>query len=125
MARWRKMMSSVQLVRKPTTLFIIFLFVKEAICEPFLYVKEGTLKSFCRIDTPAKLKPKEKHPYKVHMWAGISCRGTTNMAIFTGIMHKEFYMDTILEKYLVPYITRVFPDGNYRFLQDNDPKHKS
>ena len=33
---------------------------------------------------PKKLKPKPKHPLKVHLWGGISCRGATNIIIFTG-----------------------------------------
>ena len=31
-----------------------------------------------------KLKPKPKHPLKVHLWGGISCRGATKVVIFTG-----------------------------------------
>ena len=46
--------------------------------------------AFRRYNEPAKLEPKEKHPYKVNVWAGISTRGTTDMAIFTGITRKEF-----------------------------------
>ena len=65
-----------------------------------------------------KLKP--KHPYKVHVWAGISKRGPTEILIFTGIMRKEFYAE-ILKNGL---IEKVYPDG-HRFQQDNDPKHKS
>lgn len=30
---------------------------------------------------PAKLKPKVKHPYKLHVWAGISKRGATKILI--------------------------------------------
>lgn len=80
---------------------------------------------FRRVNQPGKLKPTVKHPYKVHVWAGISTRGATDMVIFTGIMRKEFYVDTILKQYLLPFLDETFPDGNYRFQQDNDPKHKS
>ena len=93
--------------------------------ESSIWLERHAKVCFRRHDQPAKLKPKEKHPYKVHVWAGISTRGTTDMVIFTGIMRKEFYVDTILSKYFLPYINEVFPDGNYRFTQDNDPKHKS
>ena len=44
-----------------------------------------------------KLKSTVKHPYKVHVWAGISKRGPTNMVIYNGIMRKEFYVDTLLK----------------------------
>ena len=80
---------------------------------------------FRRINAPAKLKPKVKHPYKVHVWAGVRTRGTTDTAIFTGIMPKDFYVDTILSKYLVPFINEMFPDANHFFVQENDPKQKS
>lgn len=70
-----------------------------------------------------KLKPTVKHPYKLHVWAGISKRGPTPLIIFDGIMCAYFYV-TLLEKGLVPFTQKVFPDG-YRFQQDNDPKHAS
>ena len=73
---------------------------------------------------PAKLKPKVKHPYKVHVWAGISKRGATKILIFTGIMRKEFFVESILKDTLLPFVAETFPDG-HRFQQDNDPKHKS
>ena len=73
---------------------------------------------------PAKLKPTVKHPYKVHVWGGISKRGATSILIFTGIMKKEFYVEAILRDTLLPFVRERFPDG-YRFQQDNDPKHKS
>ena len=69
---------------------------------------------------PAKLKPKVKHPYKVHVWAGISKRGATKIFIFTGIMKKEFFVGSIL----LPFVVETFPDG-HRFQQDNDLKHES
>lgn len=51
-----------------------------------------------------KLKPRSKHPFKVHIWAGISKRSATPVLIFTGIMRKEFYVGEILEKVLLPLI---------------------
>ena len=57
--------------------------------------------------------------------AGISKRSATPVLIFTGIMKKEFYVGEILEKVLLPFTQSTFPDGDYRFQQDNDPKHKS
>ena len=64
-----------------------------------------------------------KHPVKVHVWAGISVRGSAGICIFTGIMKAPLYVQ-ILEKTLLPFIRDVFPDG-HRFMQDNDPKHTS
>ena len=73
---------------------------------------------------PAKLKLKVKHPYKVHVWAGISKRDATLILLFTGIMKADFYVDSILHDTLLPFVHQTFPDG-YCFQQDNDPKHTS
>lgn len=71
-----------------------------------------------------KLKGRAKHPFKVHVWAGISKRGPTRIVIFTGNMDATFYVREILENTLLPFIQSTFPDG-HRFQQDNDPKHTS
>ena len=47
-------------------------------------------------------KPCPKHPVKVHVWAGISCREPTGVCIFDGIMDVPMYTN-ILNQYLVPY----------------------
>ena len=73
-------------------------------------------------DSVAPLIPMPKHPYKVHVWAGTSRRGTTSILIFDGIMKSSFYIDSILTLGLLPFIKRVFPD-RHRLQQDNDPKH--
>ena len=69
------------------------------------------------------LKPRPKHPVKVHVWAGISRRGPTSIVIFKGIMNADLYV-TILQNGLLPFINRTYPDS-HRFMQDNDPKHTS
>ena len=60
-----------------------------------------------------------KHPTKVHVWAGISRRGSAGiyMYIFEGIMKKELYAGAML----VLFIKDVFP-ATHKFMQDNDPK---
>ena len=86
---------------------------------------ESNLKlSFRRWWEPPKLKGKPKHPYKVHVWAGISKRGATTLAVFGGIMESTFFTEDLLSKSLMPFIRETFPDG-HRFQQDNDPKHTS
>ncbi|KAK3106818.1 hypothetical protein FSP39_000486 [Pinctada imbricata] len=75
-------------------------------------------------DASAPYVPKPKHPLKIHVWAGISKRGATQIVLFEGIMRKEFFVSEILENTLLPFIRQKFPD-NHRFQQDNDPKHKS
>lgn len=68
------------------------------------------------------LNGQPKHPYKVHVWAGISQRGATHVAIFAGIMVAEFFVHGVLKEHLLPFIDQKFPDS-YRFMQDSDPKH--
>ena len=70
-----------------------------------------------------KLKPRAKHPVKIHVWAAISNRGASSVVLFNGIMNATCYT-MILEKGLLPLIESKFPDG-HRFQQDNDPKHTS
>ena len=64
-----------------------------------------------------------KHLTKVHVWAGISEKGATEICIFEGIMNAALYTD-ILENTLVPFVNNRYPDG-HKFMQDNDPKHTS
>ena len=63
-----------------------------------------------------------KHPTKVHVWAGISCKGKTPVVIFEGTMNGAGYID-VLKAGLIPYLNAV--DNSPRFMQDNDPKHTS
>jgi len=60
---------------------------------------------------------------QVHVWAGISTRGATNICIFEGNMDSVAYQD-ILSRFLLPFVHNKSPKG-YRFMQDNDPKHTS
>ena len=77
----------------------------------------------CINDTYCRLIPRPKHPLKVHVWAGISCRGATDVCIFEGIMKADLYTD-ILGTTLLPFLRQTYPD-NHKFMQDNDPKHTS
>ena len=84
--------------------------------------KHGKL-TFRRVRQPRKLKPRPKHPAKIHVWAAISCRGASSIILFTGIMNAIRYTK-ILEAGLLPLIQEKF-EGGHRFQQDNDPKHVS
>lgn len=80
--------------------------------------------SFRRKWEPPKMKGRPKHPYKVHLWAGILRRGATKVLIFIGNMDAQFYTEHILKRTLLPFIRKKFADG-HRFPQDNDLKHTS
>lgn len=69
------------------------------------------------------MKQRAKHPVKVHVWAGISSKGATNVIMFTGILNAE-RLSIVLEKGLLPFIRETFP-YRHRLQQDNDPKHAS
>lgn len=79
--------------------------------------------SFRKKGEPAVLKPRPKHPTKVHVWAGISKKGPTPIVIFEGRMNASLYIE-ILQNGLLPFIRRKFP-ASHRLMQDNDPKHTS
>ena len=72
---------------------------------------------------PGRPKPRPKHPYKVHLWAGISARGATKAVIFDGKMDRFRYVN-VLAHGLMPFLHTSYPDG-HRLIQDNDPKHTS
>ena len=72
---------------------------------------------------PRKLKPRPKHPAKLHIWGAILSRGAASVVMFTGIMDAIRFSE-ILDASLVPFIAECFPDG-HRFQMDNDPKHRS
>ena len=77
---------------------------------------------FRRVKQPRKLKPRPKHPVKVHLWVSISQRGAMPTVIFTGTLASIWYCHNILEKDLLPFLKEAFAN-HHQFQQDNDPKH--
>ena len=85
---------------------------------------ENHRRNFClKNGRKPRYKPRPKHPIKVHVWAGISMRGTASICIFEGRMNTPLFT-SILEQALPPFMRDVYPDG-CRLVQDNDPKHNS
>ena len=64
-----------------------------------------------------RLKGRPRHPFKVHVWAAISRRGVSKIAIFTRIMDATFFIEGVLRPHLLPFIESVYPDG-HRFMQN-------
>ena len=71
---------------------------------------------------PSPLPLRAKHPTKVHVWAGISWIGATEIVIFDGLMDAEGYAD-ILRTALLPFLREKLPQ--HRLMQDDDPKRTS
>lgn len=55
-----------------------------------------------------KLKPRAKHPTKVHVWGGISWNGATAVCIFSGILNAQRYVE-ILQRSLLPSLRNMYP----------------
>lgn len=73
-------------------------------------------KSSRRIGQPKPLRPKPKHPAKVHIWGAISMRGASSIVIFTQNLNATRYAK-ILDQALLPFIQTKFQSG-HRFQQD-------
>ena len=43
--------------------------------------------TFHKSNQPSRLKGRAKHPPKVHIWGGISCKGATAIVLFFGYSH--------------------------------------
>ena len=66
-----------------------------------------------------------KHPVKLHVWAGISHKGATDICIFDGKtrLNSLGYTD-IISNFFVPFNNAKF-GGNGLLVQDNSPLHTS
>ena len=56
------------------------------------------------------------------VWGCVTAHGVGALHRIVGIMKKEMYQN-ILETEFQRSAQMLFPDGNYLFQQDNDPKH--
>lgn len=76
-------------------------------------------------DETSRFRPRAKHPAKVHIWGGISARGTTDLVLFPGStrMDSSMYCE-ILEASCLKFINRRY-HGFARLVHDNAPAHCS
>jgi transposase len=73
---------------------------------------------------PSLLKGTVKYEKKVNAWGCYTYHGVGYLHRIEGIMDKKIYQN-ILKDQMLPSAKVLFPDGNYIFQQDNDPKHTS
>jgi hypothetical protein len=65
-----------------------------------------------------------KHDHKIMVWGCFSSLGVGNLHLIDGIMEKNQYKN-ILENQMLPSARRLFGDSDWKFQEDNDPKHTS
>ena len=68
---------------------------------------ERKRKTCRRAGHPRKLKPKPKHPLKVHIWGAISTKGTAPLVIFTENL-TAIRLSKIFEASLIPFVQSKF-----------------
>ena len=73
-------------------------------------------------NAPVNFTPSMKHEAKINVWGCFAKNGVGNLHRIDGIMTKEVY-NGILQDQMLPSKMRLFPDNNWIFQQDNDPKH--
>lgn len=87
--------------------------------ETSIQLFRNTLRRWSK-DPHKEVKRIPKNRQKIMVWGAISTQGTL-VNLFTGIMNAQRYID-ILTINLLPAAHRRF-GNNWRFQQDNDPKH--
>lgn len=65
-----------------------------------------------------------KHDRKINVWGCFSDIAVGTLHRIDGILDKHKFLD-IMETVAEPSCRQMFPDDDYMFQQDNDPKHKS
>ncbi|KAL4467941.1 hypothetical protein ABPG72_022855 [Tetrahymena utriculariae] len=87
-------------------------------CRPYYGWYGDTVEKQCDL----KFSQSKLYSTKLHVWGGISSRGTISLEIFTENMTKEIYKEILKKKR--KQMEQLYPHG-YRIIQDNDPKHRS
>ena len=65
-----------------------------------------------------------KHDKKINVWGGFCAHGVGRFHRIVGTMDKEMFKQILVHQ-VRPTLWSLFPDGNFIFQQDNDPKHTS
>lgn len=73
---------------------------------------------------PSLLRGTVKHDTKVMIWGCFAWNGVGNLYEVEGILEQKQYKK-ILQRQMLTSAQRLFPEGNFIFQQDNDPKHTS
>lgn len=68
------------------------------------------------------IKGTVKQERKIMIWGCFTAHGVGNLYKVNGIMNKEQYRQILIRK-MVPAAKKLFPNGDYMFQHDNDPKH--
>lgn len=68
------------------------------------------------------IRPRPKDRRKIFVWGGFCSRGKTNLFCFQRIMDGPFYVEILQEH--IGQVNRMLGE-QWRFQQDNDPKHTS
>ncbi len=63
-----------------------------------------------------------KHDKKIQVWGCFASHGVGRLYRVQGILERNQFL-RIMEHQFLPSAQALFPDGNYLFQQDNDPKH--
>lgn len=63
-----------------------------------------------------------KHEKKIMVWGCFAAHSVGSLHRIEGIMDKHVF-NNILANVIKPDVERLFPDDDYMFQQDNDPKH--
>lgn len=68
------------------------------------------------------IKGTVKHDKKINIWGCFCASGVGKLYLVDGILEKKQF-HRILRNQLFPSASHLFPDGDWIFQQDNDPKH--
>jgi Mn-dependent DtxR family transcriptional regulator len=77
-----------------------------------------TAKEFKRMETKGTVK----HATKIMVWGCFARNGTGVLHRINGIMDQNIYKNILIQQFK-PSAQALFPEGNFIFQQDNDPKH--